>query len=335
MQRRCRVSCPSLPPPSQWCAPSPLTSPLRCRSSCTRSRCSSARATRRSRRSPPPTRRWATRTATPRSRWSTSPTRRRRTVKVVAVLVAPQLATQRGPLPLTALSEGSRLQRAPLTASEGLRPPALHTTRLHAASDPKPPQICLLRGLPVPRHSEGGVVGNLLSAVSSARWEDHMKDLFFQRWWYASKFCEVEGLSCDGSEATIPQLLTRREYVQVLPPPHPSIPYRCFFRAICRCSSPSSLPPSHPPLDVQEAEAQGAVDASYSNQANAWLVQVLPPFACRAEPLTPCPRLKSHDRHHDLNAHDRLPSFRPTSRATCWWPRGAPPPRATRCATRS
>ena len=96
--------------------------------------------------------------------------------------------------------------------------------------------ICLLRGLPVPRHSEGGVIGGLMAAVSSARWEDHMKDLFFQRWWYAHKFCEYEDLKCDGSEATIPALLTRRQY-------------------------------------VQEAEAMGAVDSSYSNQANAWLVQ--------------------------------------------------------------
>ena len=114
-----------------------------------------------------------------------------------------------------------------------------------------------------------------------------MKDLFFQRWWYASKFCEVEGLACDGSEATIPQLLTRRAYVQVL-----RLPFSCFFCASMRCLCPS---PSLPHLDVQEAEAQGAVDASYSNQANAWLVQVLPPFACRAGPHRPCPRLKTHD----------------------------------------
>ena len=42
--------------------------------------------------------------------------------------------------------------------------------------------ICLLRGLPVPRHSEGGFVSALLASVASSRWVAHFEDLLQQRW---------------------------------------------------------------------------------------------------------------------------------------------------------
>ena len=44
--------------------------------------------------------------------------------------------------------------------------------------------ICLLRGLPVPRHSEGGFVSALLASVASSRWVAHFEDLLQQRWCY-------------------------------------------------------------------------------------------------------------------------------------------------------
>ena len=55
--------------------------------------------------------------------------------------------------------------------------------------------LCLLRGLPVPRHSEGGFVSALLASVGSSRWVAHFEDLLQQRWWYAKLFYQYENLA--------------------------------------------------------------------------------------------------------------------------------------------